>query len=76
MYNFLLMAWPEIKAMMGAKPRKTLTHLYDWMKPFMRHGVVAEIDLDSFRDVCAPPSQGGIGLKLRPLSSRLLLASA
>jgi hypothetical protein len=69
-YNFLLLAWPEIKEMQESSPRKTLTDLYHWMKPFMRLGVLSDIDLDTFRDVCAPPTQHGIGLQLRPLSSR------
>jgi hypothetical protein len=69
-YNFLLLAWPEIKEMLESKPRKTITDLHNWMTPFMRLGVVNQIDLDYLRDVCAPPSQSGIGLQLRPLSSR------
>lgn len=75
-YNFLLLAWPEVKDMLEAKPRKTLTDLYEWMGPFMRRGVVALVDLDYLRDVCAPTSQAGIGLKLRPLSSRRASVSA
>ena len=69
-YNFLLLAWPEIKEMQESYPRKTLTDLHNWMAPFMRLGVLSKIDLDTFRDICAPPSQHGIGLQLRPLSSR------
>jgi hypothetical protein len=69
-YNFLLLAWPEIKEMLESNPRKTITHLHNWMTPFMRLGVVNYVDLDYLRDVCAPPSQSGIGLQLRPMSSR------
>lgn len=69
-YNFLLLAWPEIKEMLDSNPRKTITDLHDWMMPYMRIGVVNLVDLDYLRDVCAPTSQSGIGLQLRPLSSR------
>lgn len=69
-YIVLLLAWPEIKAMQESRPRKTLTHLHGWLKPFMRLGIMPMLDIDSFRDVCAPPKQGGIGLSLRPLKTR------
>lgn len=65
-YTFLLLAWPEIKAMLEAEPRRTLTDLHEWMKPFMRQGLTAYIEIDTLRDVCAPPPSG-IGLALRPL---------
>jgi hypothetical protein len=68
-YVFLLLAWPEIKAMMEDRPKKTLSDLHAWMLPFMRMGVTPYLDIDQFRDVCAPPSQKGIGLSLRPLKS-------
>jgi len=68
-YQFLMMASPEIKEMLESNPRKTVTDLHQWMLPFMRHGLSSDIDLDTLRDVCAP-MPGGIGLKLRPLSSR------
>lgn len=68
-YEFLLMAWPEIKEMLEAKPRKTVGDLHTWMLPFMRRDMCNLVGPDYLRDVCAPmPS--GIGLKLRPLSSR------
>ena len=68
-YEFLLIAWPEIKETLESNPRKTVTDLHAWMLPFMRHGMTSLIDVETLRDVCAPmPS--GIGLKLRPLSSR------
>ncbi len=69
-YFFLLVVWPEIKAMLESEPKKTLTDLHEWMQPFMRVGVTTYIEIDTLRDVCAPPSQGGIGLSLRPLKSR------
>jgi hypothetical protein len=65
-YVFLLVVWPEIKAMLNASPNKTLSDLHEWMQPFMRVGVITYIGIDTLRDVCAPvPS--GIGLSLRPL---------
>lgn len=74
-YWFLLIAWPEIKAMLESNPRKTVTDLHEWMLPFMRRDMCSLIDLDSLRDVCAPmPS--GIGLQLRRLSSRSARPSA
>ena len=42
----------------------------------MRVGVTTYLDIDKLRDICAPPSGGGIGLSLRPLKSRLSLPSA
>jgi hypothetical protein len=75
-YSFLLLAWPEIKAMLEASPQKTLTDLHAWMQPFIRVGVTTYLDIDKLRDICAPPSGGGIGLSLRPLKSRLSLPSA
>jgi hypothetical protein len=69
-YAFLLLAWPEIKVMLKAKPKKTLPDLHEWMLPFMRVGITTHLDIEPLRDVCAPPSQYGIGLSLRPLKSR------
>lgn len=40
-YAFLLLAWPEAKAMLEAYPRKTLTDLHQWMKPFHARGYCA-----------------------------------
>jgi hypothetical protein len=74
-YCFLLFAWPEIKAMLESDPKKTMTDLHEWLKPFMRRGVITKIDIETLRDVCAPPPSG-IGLSLRPLKSRPLPASA
>ena len=69
-YAFLALVWPEIKAMQESQPkRKTVTDLHEWMLPFMRMEVTPYLDIDTFRDVCAPPSQSGIGLSLRPLKS-------
>jgi len=74
-YDFLLLAWPEIKEMLEATPKKTVTDLHEWMLPFMRHDMCNLIDVETLRDVCAPPPSG-IGLKLRPLSSRSASPSA
>ena len=74
-YAFLLLALPEIQAMLEAKPRKTVRDLHEWMLPFMRVGVTPYIDIDMLRDVCAPPPSG-IGLTLRPLKTRLKPQSA
>ena len=68
-YEFLLLAWPEIKEMLDAKPRKTITDLHQWMQPFMRQDMCNRVDLDYLRNVCGPLPKG-IGLKLRPLASR------
>ena len=68
-YAFLLLAWPEIKAMLESSPKKTLSDLHDWLQPFMRVGVIPYLEIETLRDVCAPPSSG-IGLRLRPLKSR------
>ena len=74
-YAFLLLAWPEIKAMLEASPKKTLSELHEWMQPFMRVGVTAYIEIETLRDVCAPPPSG-IGLSLRPLKASRRKASA
>ena len=68
-YAFLLLAWPEISAMQESHPRKTITHLHEWMLPFMRVGVCTYLEVDELRAVCAPPPKG-IGLALRPLFSK------
>jgi hypothetical protein len=74
-YWFLLIASPEIKAILESNPRKTVTDLHEWMLPFMRRDMCNRIGPDYLRDVCAPmPS--GIGLKLRPLASRSTRPSA
>jgi hypothetical protein len=74
-YEFLLMAWPEIKEMLGATPKKTVGDLHTWMLPYMRRDMCNLVNPDYLRDVCAPmPS--GIGLALRPLSSRSARPSA
>lgn len=76
-YAFLALAWPEVKAMMESRPkRKTVTDLHQWMLPFMRMEVTPYLDIDTFRDVCAPPKQFGIGLSLRPTKLRSSSPSA
>jgi len=74
-YGFLLLAWPEINAMLQSSPKKTLSDLHEWMQPFMRVGLTAYHEIDTLRDVCAPPPSG-IGLSLRPLKSRRSKSSA
>ena len=74
LYWFLLLAWPEIKPMLEAEPKKTVTDLHEWMLPFMREDITSLIGADTLRDVCAPPPSG-IGLSLRPLKSRRHQAS-
>jgi len=69
-YEFLLLAWPEIKEILESTPRKTVTDLHKWMLPFMRRGMCNLIGPETLRDVCAPMRYGGIGLALRPLTSR------
>lgn len=69
-YWLLLLGWPEIREMLEAKPKKTITDLWTWMLPFTREGDGSAIDLDTLRDVCEPVRYGGIALSLRPLSSR------
>jgi hypothetical protein len=64
-YGFLLLVWPEIKAMLECNPKKTVTDLHEWMKPFMRVGMVTYMEDATLRQVCAPPPRG-IGLSLRP----------
>jgi hypothetical protein len=68
-YAFLLLAWPEIRAMQESQPRKTTTDLHEWMLPFMRVGVATYLEIDELRAVCAPPPKG-IGLAIRPLPAR------
>jgi hypothetical protein len=74
-YGFLLLAWPEVKAMLESTPKKTLSDLHEWMKPFMRVGITTYIEIETLRDVCAPPPSG-IGLSLRPLKVRSAKSSA
>lgn len=64
-YAFLALAWPEIKAMLESKEPKYISDLHKWMLPFMRVEVTPYLDIDTFRDVCAPPKQFGIGLSFR-----------
>jgi hypothetical protein len=74
-YGFLLFAWPEIRAMLESDPRKTMSDLHEWLRPFMRRDIITYIEIETLRDVCAPPPSG-IGLSLRPWNSRSLPASA
>ena len=74
-YTFLLLVWPEIKAMLEAEPKKTLSDLHEWLLPFMRTGLMPYLDIDQLRDVCAPPPSG-IGISMRPLKSRRQKSSA
>ena len=70
-YGFLLLMWPEIKVLLASNPKKTLSDLHEWLQPFMRRDVITTIDIETLRDVCAPPPSG-IGLSLRPLKVRSL----
>lgn len=69
-YIVLLLVWPEIQRMQESRPRKTLTDLHEWLEPFIRIGMMPNLDIDQFRDVCATPPSG-IGLVMRPLTPRL-----
>ena len=64
-YGFLLFAWPEIKAMLEAEPKITLTDFHEWLKPFMRRDIITYLEIEALRDVCEPPPRG-IGISLRP----------
>lgn len=50
-YWFLLLAWPEIKQMQEARPRKTRKDFYEWMKPLAQDGLVSLLSLDQLMDV-------------------------
>jgi hypothetical protein len=48
---FLLLAWPEIKQMQEARPRKTRNDFYEWTKPFAACGFVSLHSLEHLMDV-------------------------
>ena len=68
-YGFLILMWPEIKGLLEAEPKATVTDLHEWMQPFVRLGMVTDLSIEQLQDVCEPPPKG-IGLSLRPLKSR------
>ena len=68
-YIFLMLGWPEIKAMLESNPNKTIRDLHEWLLPFMRAGFVTFTEIETLCDVCEPPPRG-IGLSLRPLKAR------
>ena len=68
-YSFLVLMWPEINAMLVANPQQTVSDLHEWLQPFIRREMVANITIEALRDVCEPPPRG-IGLSLRPLKVR------
>lgn len=59
-YVFLLVCWPEIKAMQESRPPKSRTDFAKWVEPFAKDDLVSLRDLDQIRDVC-----DDIGLKFK-----------
>ena len=51
-YQFMLLAWPEIKEMLERKPLPTRTDVFDWTKPYTKAGLCSFIDIDQFLDFC------------------------
>ena len=51
-YEFMLLAWPEIKEMLARQPLPTRTEVFDWTKPYTNAGLCSFIDIDQFRDFC------------------------
>jgi hypothetical protein len=51
-YEFMLLAWPEIKEMLAREPLPTRTDVFDWTKPYTKAGLCSFIDIDQFRDFC------------------------
>jgi hypothetical protein len=51
-YQFLLLAWPEIKEMLEREPLPTRTDVFNWTRPYTKAGLCSFIDIDQFRDVC------------------------
>jgi hypothetical protein len=59
-YDFLLVMWPEIDAMLKANPPKRMEDLWDWLTPFSHAGWIEIKDLDQLVSLCRP-----INLKLK-----------
>lgn len=59
-YDLLLIAWPEIEAMLHADPPKTRNHLWDWIKPFSFALWIEIQDLEQLNRLC-----GEIKLRLK-----------
>jgi hypothetical protein len=51
-YEFLLLAWPEIEAMLNAYPQKTRNDLWDWLIPFSNAGWIEIQDLEQLNRLC------------------------
>ena len=51
-YQFMLLAWPEIKEMLDKWPLPTKTDVFNWTKPYTKAGLCSFIDIDQFRDFC------------------------
>jgi hypothetical protein len=51
-YQFMLLAWPEIKEMLEKRPLPTKTDVFNWTKPYTKAGLCSFIDIDQFRDFC------------------------
>jgi hypothetical protein len=59
-YQFLLICWPEIEAMLKAKPSKRMEDLWNWLLPFSRPYWIEIQDLDQLVSLAR-----SIDLKLR-----------
>jgi hypothetical protein len=59
-YELLLMAWPEIEAMLRADPPQRMEDLWNWLTPFSYAGWIEITDLDQLVSLCRP-----IKLKLK-----------
>jgi hypothetical protein len=57
---FLLIAWPEVKAMQESLPEKSRKDLVELMKPFGTLGIVNPLSEDQLADVCDE-----IGLRIK-----------
>lgn len=51
-YDILLLSWPEIKAMMDARPKKTRNHLWEWLRPFSYARWIEIEDLEQLTRLC------------------------
>lgn len=59
-YDLLLLAWPEIQAMIQADPPQRMEDLWNWLTPFSYAGWIEIEDLDQLVSLCRP-----LRLKLR-----------
>jgi len=51
-YQLLLMAWPEIDAMLKSDPPKRMLDLWNWLAPFSYAGWIEITDLDPLVSLC------------------------